>query len=132
MVSVILFGDPTHRDDASYNYGNGTGSGVFWRHDISACEALGSRIRAYCDEGDQFCCVGPEINELIHGTYLDRYSSDVIRFVVDQYNNGGASNASNGTGSSPTTDPVMVSESGRLSVMTGLVVTTVLLVLGLI
>lgn len=135
MVSVILFGDPTHRDDASYNYGNGTGSGIFWRHDISACEALGSRIRAYCDEGDQFCDVGPEIDAFTHGTYLDRYSSDIIRFVVDQYNSHGASNASNGSdvaGSSPTTDPVTVSESGRHSVMTVLVVTTALLVLGLI
>jgi acetylxylan esterase len=86
VVAVTLFGDPTHRRDAPYNRGNGTGSGVFWRADISACEALGRRIRAYCDVGDQFCCVGPEINEFIHGTYLDRYSREVVRFVVDQYN----------------------------------------------
>lgn len=132
MVSIILFGDPVHRADASYNYGNSTGSGIFWRPDISACEALGSRIRAYCDTGDQFCSVGPEVDAYVHGTYLDRYADDVARFVVDQYNNGGVSNGSDAAGPVPTTAPATVSESGRHSVMIVLVLTTALLVLGLI
>lgn len=132
MVSVVLFGDPSHRGDATYNYGNSTGSGIFWRHDISACEAMGSRIRSYCDSGDQFCSVGPDANALTHVTYLQRHSSDVARFVVDQYNNGGASNESDVANPSPTTSLVTVSESGRHSVTITLVVTTALLVLGLI
>lgn len=135
MVSVVLFGDPTHRDDAPYNYGNSTGSGDFWRHDISPCEALGSRIRSYCDAGDPFCDVNYEPDIYTHLKYIERYGVEVAQFVVGQYNNGGASNAPNSTGvagSSPTSSPVTVSESGRLSVMIGLIVTTALLVLGLI
>ncbi|KAL1880119.1 hypothetical protein Daus18300_001482 [Diaporthe australafricana] len=132
VISVVLFGDPTHRSDASYNHGNSTGSGMFWRHDFSACEALGSRIRSYCDSGDPFCSVGPEANALTHVTYLDRYSTDVAQFVVDQYHNGSASNGSGINTPSPPTAPVTVSESGRHSAMPILVVTTALLVLGLI
>lgn len=132
VISVVLFGDPSHRGDATYNYGNSTGSGLFWRHDISACEAMGSRIRSYCDSGDQFCSVGTEVGALTHVTYLQRYSSDIARFVVDQYNNGGASNTSDATNSSTTIGPVTVSESDRNSVMMVLVMTTAAFVLGLI
>lgn len=132
VISVVLFGDPSHRGDATYNYGNSTGSGLFWRHDISACEAMGSRIRSYCDSGDQFCSVGTEVGALTHVTYLQRYSSDIARFVVDQYNKGGASNTSDGTNPSPTIGPVTVSESDRNSVMMVLVMTTAVFVLGLI
>lgn len=132
VISVVLFGDPSHRGDATYNYGNSTGSGLFWRHDISACEAMGSRIRSYCDSGDQFCSVGTEVGALTHVTYLQRYSSDIARFVVDQYNNSRTSNTSNAANPSPTTGLVTVSESGRHSAMMTLVMTTALLVLGLI
>lgn len=93
---------------------------------------MGSRIRSYCDSGDQFCSVGPEANALTHVTYLQRYSSDIARFVVDQYNNGGASNTSNTASPPPTIGPVTVSESGRHPVMIMLVMTTALFVLGLI
>lgn len=132
VVSVVLFGDPSHRSDATYNHGNSTGNGIFWRGDISACEAMGSRIRSYCDSGDNFCSVGPELDAATHVTYLQRHSSDAARFVVDQYNNGGNSNTSDTADPSPTIGLVTVSESGRHSVMIILVVTTALLVLGLI
>lgn len=98
---------------------------------ISACEAMGSRIRSYCDSGDQFCSVGPEAGALTHVTYLQRHSSDIAQFVVGQYNNGGASNASDVANPSPTVGPVTVSESGKHSTMTFLVVATALSVLGL-
>lgn len=132
MVSVVLFDDPTHRSNASYNHGNSTDSGMPWRHDFSACDALGNRIRSYCEAGDPFCSVGPEANALTHVTYLDRYSTDVAQFVVDRYHNGSVSNGSSINTPSPPTAPVIVSESGRCSVMSNLVMITALLVLGLI
>ncbi|KAG8170150.1 hypothetical protein KVR01_000895 [Diaporthe batatas] len=135
MVAAILFGDPTHREDAPYNYGNGTGSGVFWRHDISPCEALGSRIRSYCDAGDPYCDVNYDPDIYTHLKYIERYGIDVAQFVVGQYYNGGATNAPTGTGvagSPPTSSPVTVSESGKISVMICPIMTTALLVLGLI
>lgn len=132
MVSVVLFGDPSHRGDATYNHGNGTGSGIFWRHDISACEAMGSRIRSYCDSGDPYCSVGPEVDASTHVTYLQRHSSDVARFIIDQYSKGGASNESDITNPSPTPGSVTVSGSDRHSVAIMLVMTTAFLVLGLI
>lgn len=132
MVSVVLFGDPSHRGDAKYNHGNSTGSGIFWRHDISACEAMGSRVRSYCDSGDPYCSVGPEVDASTHVTYLQRHSLEIARFVVDQYNNGGVLNESDAANSLPTAGLVTVSESGRHSVTITLVMTTALLVIGLI
>lgn len=132
VVSVVLFGDPSHRGDARYNHGDSTGSGIFWRHDISACEAMGSRIRSYCDSGDPYCSVGPQADASTHVTYLQRYSIEIAQFVVRQYNNGGASNEWDVANPSPTTGLVTVSESGINSVAITLVITTALLVLGLI
>lgn len=93
---------------------------------------MDSRIRSYCDSGDQFCSVGTEVGALTHVTYLQRYSGDVARFVIDQYNNGRTSNTSDAANPSPTTGLVTVSESSRQSAMMMLVMTTALLVLGLI
>ncbi|KAF4973948.1 hypothetical protein FZEAL_9095 [Fusarium zealandicum] len=106
VVSVVLFGDPTHRDGAPYNHGNSTGSGLFWRDDISGCKALGSRMRSYCTAGDQFCAVGTEISVTAHGRYIQDYGKEVIEYVVSQYKNGGDSGSkSSDSSSSPTPMP---------------------------
>lgn len=111
VISVVLFGDPSQRNDTSYNYGtwNNSGNGMFYRHDTSACEALGSRIRAYCDAGDPFCDVGSFVNATAHGRYIQHYGKEVIQYVVGQYKNGTTSGtatsaAISGT-SSPTSSP---------------------------
>lgn len=90
MISVVLFGDPTQRNDTSYNHGTwtNTGNGVFYRADASACNALGSRIRTYCDAGDPFCDLGPHFNATAHTKYIENYGEEVAQFVVGQYKNG--------------------------------------------
>ncbi|KAJ4258074.1 hypothetical protein NW762_008214 [Fusarium torreyae] len=104
VISVVLFGDTTHRDDAPYNYGNSTGSGIFWRSDISGCKALGSRIRSYCTAGDPFCAVGKDVNIDSHLTYIEEYGAEVVDYVVDQYKNGG--NKSEDSTNSPSSTAV--------------------------
>lgn len=105
MISVVLFGDPSQRNDTSYNHGTwkNTGNGMFYRSDTSACEALGSRIRAYCDAGDPFCDLGPLFNGTAHGNYVENYGDEVIKFVVGQYKNGtvsGSATSATASGSS--------------------------------
>ncbi|KAJ5103463.1 hypothetical protein N7532_003992 [Penicillium argentinense] len=108
VISIVLFGDPSQRNDTSYNYGswNNTGNGMFYRADTSACEALGSRIRAYCDAGDPFCDLGKFINGTAHKKYIDNYGEEVAQFVVGKYKNGSSSvNGSSSTTSSSTSTP---------------------------
>lgn len=107
VVSVVLFGDTTQRSEASYNHGtwNNTGNGVFYRYDTSACNALGNRIRAYCDAGDPFCDVGPFFDVNAHLQYIQRYGKEVVQFVVGQYKNGttsGSTASATASSTSPT------------------------------
>lgn len=86
IVSVVLFGDPTHNENSEYNYGSGEESGVFYRNPKdNACEDLGSRIRSYCDTGDIFCDVGSKVDEAVHLSYVNKYKDEVVEFVVERY-----------------------------------------------
>jgi acetylxylan esterase len=106
VVAVVLFGDPSHRGDAGYNHGDSTGSGVFWRSDISACEALGDRIRSYCGRGDPFCDVGLVLSPTVHLTYVLTYGKEVIDYIVGQYASSLGSQSPNSPGSAePTPSP---------------------------
>lgn len=96
-MAVVLFGDTTHRSESSYNRGDSTGSGIFWRADADACEGYGDRIRSYCTAGDPFCDVGPNINATAHLTYVADYGEEVTDFVVAQYKNGGEAGDENNT-----------------------------------
>lgn len=84
----MLFGDTTHRSDAPYNHGNSTGQGIFWRADISTCEALGDRIRSYCTAGDPFCDVGDLVIPLTHRTYIEDYGEEVAAYIIGQFESG--------------------------------------------
>ncbi|KAF3017186.1 hypothetical protein E8E14_012210 [Neopestalotiopsis sp. 37M] len=86
VVAAVLFGDPSHRDGALYNYGNSTGQGIYWRADIRACEALGDRLRSYCDAGDPFCAVG-YLDPAAHLTYVINHGTEIAEYVREQYIN---------------------------------------------
>ncbi|KAI9155763.1 Acetylxylan esterase [Paramyrothecium foliicola] len=91
VLAVVLLGDPTHSYNAPYNYGNSTGNGIFWRSDFSACEALGNRIRAYCDQGDPFCDVGAIPSVTPHLVYILVHGEEIVQYVIQQYREGGGS-----------------------------------------
>lgn len=100
----MLLGDPSHKNGTDYAYGsyNMTGDGVFFRDDSSACDAMGKRIRSYCDSGDPYCDVGPIVNATTHGTYVKRRKDELVNYIVEQWNNGGdTGDASSSTRSSP-------------------------------
>lgn len=93
VVAVVLFGDTTHRSESTYNRGDSTGSGIFWRADTDVCESYGDRVRSYCTAGDPFCDVGPNLNATAHLTYVTDYGAEVVDYVVRQYQNGGEEGA---------------------------------------
>ncbi|VUC31907.1 unnamed protein product [Clonostachys rosea] len=107
VIATLLLGDPSHKNGTNYNYGshNLTGDGVFYRGDTSACEALGKRIRSYCDAGDPFCDVGPSYSDA-HGRYVKNHKQELVDYIVEQWNNGGETGEVSTTtrsGASPST-----------------------------
>ncbi|CAG9986469.1 unnamed protein product [Clonostachys byssicola] len=90
VIATLLLGDPSHKNGTNYNYGshNLTGDGVFYRGDTSACEALGKRIRSYCDAGDVYCDVGPAYSDA-HVRYVKDRKEELVNYIVEQWNNGG-------------------------------------------
>ncbi|CAM1510935.1 Fc.00g084480.m01.CDS01 [Cosmosporella sp. VM-42] len=115
VVSVVLFGDPTSRNDTSYTYGtwNNTGNGIFYRSDTSACEAYGDRIRSYCGAGDPFCDVGDFIDPVVHLKYIQNYGEEIAKYVVQQYNGGDSGDSSDSDDeTSPTSTPSSTPPNG--------------------
>ncbi|CAH0045035.1 unnamed protein product [Clonostachys solani] len=108
VIATLLLGDPSHKNGTNYNYGshNLTGDGVFYRGDTSACEALGKRIRSYCDAGDPFCDVGPAYSDA-HGRYVKNHKDEFVDYIVEQWSNGGetgeVSTTTTRSGASPST-----------------------------
>jgi acetylxylan esterase len=100
VVAIVLFGDPSHVANTTYDKGTSKNDGIFSRRNITLCENLGPRLVSYCDTGDVFCDAG-ELDE-VHGGYVERYGSDVVDFVVSQYNDGGNDDASTSTSVAPT------------------------------
>ncbi|KAJ4174433.1 hypothetical protein NW754_004851 [Fusarium falciforme] len=86
VVAIIIFGDPSHVANASYNQGTGEKNGVFARTNITLCEDQYTKtgiIRSYCDTGDTYCDRGSD--EDVHGEYVSKYGDEVVEYVVDQY-----------------------------------------------
>lgn len=125
----MLFGDPSHTVNSPYAFGNSTGgSGIFHRGNISACEALGSRLRSYCDAGDPYCDEGgaAPVSLTTHVSYVIAHGVEVAKVVVDQFRNGPGA-VSNGTGASPTGTPGTV-VSGAAGHVPGLLLASVAMV----
>ncbi|KAM5381709.1 hypothetical protein ACJZ2D_002929 [Fusarium nematophilum] len=96
VVAIIIFGDPSHVANASYNLGTSNNDGIFARDDIKLCEdEYSDIIRSYCDTGDTYCDQGNDTD--VHGEYMTKYGDDAADFVVEQYEKAIEDTASTGT-----------------------------------
>ncbi|KAF4442843.1 hypothetical protein F53441_11633 [Fusarium austroafricanum] len=84
VVAVIMFGDPSHVANVSYDKGDSINNGIFQRNDTKLCEDKYSDIiRSYCDTGDVYCDRGNDTE--VHVSYFKKYGKEVADFVVDRY-----------------------------------------------
>ncbi|KAM0290654.1 hypothetical protein ACHAO9_005018 [Fusarium lateritium] len=84
VVAIIIFGDPSHVANISYDQGNSINDGIFERNNTKLCEDNYSKIiRSYCDTGDVYCDGGN--NTATHSGYFSKYGNEVVDFVVKQY-----------------------------------------------
>ncbi|KAI6779323.1 Acetylxylan esterase-like protein [Emericellopsis cladophorae] len=109
IVAIVLFGDPSHVANATYNRGTADSDGLFPRRDQDECEKLGSRIVSYCDEGDEYCDLSGERDYDVHGEYVQRYGDEVVDFVVDRYQSVASGTDSSTSVTTPTPTPTPTS-----------------------
>ncbi|KAF9769630.1 hypothetical protein IL306_012931 [Fusarium sp. DS 682] len=84
VVAAIMFGDPSHVANLTYDKGTSIKDGIFASNDTKLCEDnYSDSIRSYCDTGDTYCDVGN--NTEVHGSYFEKYGKDVVDFVVERY-----------------------------------------------
>lgn len=119
VSAIILFGDPSHVANATYNRGTADNNGIFPRDDVDACEDLGDRIVSYCDTGDVYCDNGEEKDRDVHGEYIERYGDEVVDYIVKRYESdtgetvgGGSSTTSSGSMMSTASPTSSGTESG--------------------
>ncbi|PON25811.1 hypothetical protein TGAM01_v205248 [Trichoderma gamsii] len=113
VVAVAIFGDPTHVANITYDRGTSVHNGLFNRTDASldVCKSYASRIISYCDTGDVYCDSGNNVT--VHHLYIDRYGSEIVDFVVSQYQKAaGSSNSSSTTTAPPATSATATPTSG--------------------
>ncbi|KAJ0287285.1 hypothetical protein COL940_002493 [Colletotrichum noveboracense] len=95
VIAVVLFGDPTHTANSTWNRGTSTRDGQY-----------ASKIASWCDTGDVYCDIGN--NTKVHGSYFANYTDDAVEFVVAQFN----ASKTNSTSPSATPTPSTVPASG--------------------
>ncbi|KAG6363967.1 hypothetical protein INS49_009070 [Diaporthe citri] len=86
IVAVVMFGDPSHSVNATFNQGNSTRNGIFARNNVTACEPFTSRMRSWCDANDLYCDSGN--SSRVHGSYFNNtaYLADASSFIISQFN----------------------------------------------
>ncbi|KAK9444280.1 Cutinase [Metarhizium brunneum] len=91
VVSVALFGDPTHIANVSYDRGTSKKNGLFPRNNSASCEKYASKIASWCDTGDVYCDLGEDT--AVHGQYFSNYGPEIVQFIVDKYNGKSGGNS---------------------------------------
>ncbi|CAI7606693.1 unnamed protein product [Penicillium pancosmium] len=85
VIAAVLFGDPTHIANTTYDRGTSVHNGTFPRTNNTVCMQYTDRMASWCDKGDKFCDAGHV--DAVHGLYLQRYNSTMVQYVVERWQN---------------------------------------------
>jgi len=87
VAAAVVMGDPSfNTTESAFHVGNATQHGLFPRQNVPLFMQtdLSSRVRSYCDAGDPYCAGGNFSQVIIHLTYLNRYQSDAVAFIIKE------------------------------------------------
>ncbi|CAM1507459.1 Fc.00g071000.m01.CDS01 [Cosmosporella sp. VM-42] len=115
VVAIVLFGDPSHVANTSYDLGTSIKDGIFNRDNITLCEDYSDILRSYCDTGDVYCDTGN--NRTVHAGYVQKYGDEVVDFVVKQFSSSASATAT--TTASTATATESASGTGAAASATG-------------
>ncbi|KAJ5808153.1 hypothetical protein N7474_009422 [Penicillium riverlandense] len=104
IVAAVLFGDPTHIANTSYDRGTSIHNGMFPRKNTTVCQQYDNIVASWCDKGDKYCDSGKgKKGLLIHESYLGIYNSTMVDYVVEKWKNATTTGTSTGSPTSSTT-----------------------------
>ncbi|QUC15857.1 uncharacterized protein UV8b_00098 [Ustilaginoidea virens] len=109
VVAVVLFGDPTHIANITYDRGTSTRNGIFPRSNSDSCLRYSKIIASWCDTGDVYCDSGNDT--ATHGQYLPRYGTEIAKFLVEKYQDSNTGASLNASASQPATAAATSSSS---------------------
>lgn len=102
IVAIVLFGDPSHVANTTYDKGTSVRNGIFGRNReaMGVCDKYTDRMVSFCDTGDVYCDMGND--KAVHFLYFEKYADEALKFVVDRFNGdcagSGNKTEDNGTG----------------------------------
>ncbi|KAJ5615419.1 hypothetical protein N7537_000533 [Penicillium hordei] len=83
VIAAVLFGDPTHIANTTYNRGTSVHNRILARTNNTVCREYSDRMASWCDKGDEFCDAGHV--DGVHELYLQRYNSTMVKYVVERW-----------------------------------------------
>jgi acetylxylan esterase len=114
VVAAVQMGDPSFIPGLAYDKGNATTErGIFPRSNTAPCLAYSNRLRSYCDAGDTYCASGN--SSLIHISYVIKYGSEAVDFIVGLSKAALAGSGSGSSSSASASATATASASGTAS-----------------
>ena len=92
IAAVLLFGDPRHTADQSYNVLDGSSSnGEFPRtaQQVSNLNYYSGRLRSWCNANDLACTQGTDLEA--HTNYMELYTDSAASWAVSKVNSASSS-----------------------------------------
>ncbi|CAI7565397.1 unnamed protein product [Penicillium discolor] len=83
VIAAVLFGDPTHIANTTYDRGTSVHNGILARTNNTVCREYSDRMASWCDKGDEFCDAGHV--DGVHDLYLQRYNATMVQYVVKRW-----------------------------------------------
>ncbi|MCJ1381312.1 hypothetical protein MMC17_004422 [Xylographa soralifera] len=78
--AILQLGDPSNVADLPWHQGNGTGSGIFPRKDLTPCNGLANVWQSWCDNQDIFCTSNG--TAVAHLAYIKKHLPQLVAFIV--------------------------------------------------
>lgn len=88
---------------------------------VEVCTRYADRLVSYCDTGDVYCDAGKD--KKVHGTYVQKYGDDMVKYIVDKYNaatkSGGRNSTATASGGATTAAPTASGSGSATAAPTG-------------
>ncbi|MCJ1415390.1 hypothetical protein MMC32_001722 [Xylographa parallela] len=78
--AILQLGDPSNLADLPWHQGNGTGSGIFPRANLTPCNDLANVWQSWCDDKDYFCT--SKGSAAAHLGYIKNHLPQLVDFIV--------------------------------------------------
>jgi len=83
VAAVVMYGDPRHLVQTSFNVGTATKDGVFPRPMNQSLNAFADKTKSFCNVNDPFCASGDDL--AVHLAYPPQFDAQAAEFVTAKF-----------------------------------------------